>query len=116
MRSRDTTRSAGGHWRRLAGALAAAAGLLAAACSSGGATPTISNPEYSGFLAATEFVVGENRFPFVLRALDGGLLEDAQVQVRFYSFDRQTCLQRCRIFFPEPIPNVIMNRGRSRDV
>ena len=94
MHSLDTMRSASGRWGRIAGALAVAAGLLAAACSSSGATPTISNPEYSGFLAAREFVVGENRFPFVLRALRGGLLEDAQVQVGFYSFDGETPVLR----------------------
>ena len=51
-----------------------------AACTSG--------PEsvpYSGLIAASEFVVGENRFPFGLVSREGEFLEGADVTVRFYS-------------------------------
>ncbi len=40
--------------------------------------------EYSGILASSEFVIGQNRFPFGLVSEDGQLLENAQVDVRFY--------------------------------
>ncbi len=66
------------------------------ACSSSASAPEprsraspAPNPEYSGFLAASEFVVGKNRFPFALLSAEGRPLEDAQVQVRFYSLQRQ---------------------------
>ena len=65
-----------------------ALGFLLVACSSSSTTPTseqlASQPDYSGFVAATDFVVGENRFPFGLLSKDGEALEDAQVQVSFY--------------------------------
>ena len=83
------------------GFLALLIGLLIGACSSSsnapapasnGAVPSApaaisstANPEYSGFLAASEFVIGQNRFPFALLSVDGTPLEHAQVQVRFSS-------------------------------
>jgi hypothetical protein len=39
---------------------------------------------YSGFLAASEFVVGTNRFPFGLVDVNGDFLEGAAVNVRFF--------------------------------
>lgn len=78
--------------------VAAALALLAASCASndkfaapGGSTATRvgENSQYSGFLAATEFVVGENRFPFALLSVDGVPLEETQVQVGFYSLEKQ---------------------------
>ncbi len=70
--------------------------LVMAACSSPSApgssdgSPQPGQPEYSGFLAASEFVVGNNRFPFGLLSMDGQLLESAQVQVRFYLLAQET--------------------------
>ena len=73
------------------GALCLVLGLLAAACSSTAATPTTpSAPEYSGFRGATQFAVGENRFPFGLVSVDDQPLENAEVHVRFYSLEEQT--------------------------
>ncbi|MEX2430689.1 MAG: hypothetical protein WD645_02065, partial [Dehalococcoidia bacterium] len=40
-------------------------------------------------MAASEFVVGENRFPFGLVSVDGEFLEDAVVDVRFYSLEQE---------------------------
>ncbi|MBI4336330.1 MAG: hypothetical protein HY683_00675 [Chloroflexi bacterium] len=37
----------------------------------------------AGMLAGSEFLVGEDRFPFGVRALDGGLVEGAKVHARF---------------------------------
>jgi len=72
------------------GILVLALGLLTAACSSFPAKPiTATLPEYSGVIAASEFFVGENRFPFALVSSQGNLLEDARVQVRFYSLPQQ---------------------------
>ena len=78
-------------------AIALAAISLAVACGSPGGSPTgtpTSPPgafagSYSGILAASEFVVGENRFPFGLASRDGELLEEATVQVRFYSWEEE---------------------------
>jgi hypothetical protein len=85
-----------------------AIGLLLAACSSASSpaakltpaatatkaatiAPAASGPEafvpmaeYSGIIASSEFIVGQNRFPFGLVSEDGQLLEHAQVNVRFY--------------------------------
>ena len=68
--------------------LTLAIGALAwalAACSSPSPTATAipSGPEFNSFPGASEFVVGENRFPFVLASLEGQLLEGAQVDVTF---------------------------------
>lgn len=68
--------------------VAAALALLAASCGPT-ATRVGESPQYSGFVAATEFVVGENRFPFALLSVDGVPLEKAQVQVSFYSLEKQ---------------------------
>jgi len=65
-------------------------GLLLAACSSA-PSPAVPEAEafvpfaeYSGIIASSEFIVGQNRFPFGLVSEDGQLLENAQVSVRFY--------------------------------
>jgi hypothetical protein len=42
---------------------------------------------YSGFLTASEFVVGANRFPFGLVDVNGNFLEGAAVNVRFSLVD-----------------------------
>ena len=73
--------------------------LVAAACGSesdDGVTPAAGRsatqspaPQYSGFVGATEFIVGENRFPFAILSRDGGPLESAEVQVGFYTLHRQ---------------------------
>ena len=70
--------------------------LALAACSPASApvppddTPKLGQPDYSGFLAATEFVVGDNRFPFGLLSMNGQLLESAQVRVSFYLLAQET--------------------------
>ena len=63
---------------------------LSAACSSGPSTqgPTDGSTSYSGVLAATQFLVGENRFPFGLINVDGEELREAAVLVRFYSLNQ----------------------------
>ena len=66
--------------------------LLAIACSSGvRATPEPGSgaTQYSGVLAATDFVVGENRFPFALVTVDGTELRKAAIQVQFYSLAQE---------------------------
>ena len=71
-------------------------GLMLVACSSSGdsSAPNLPSlpetPEYSGFLAATEFLVGENRFPFGLVSVDGVALEDTPVQVSFYYLGQES--------------------------
>jgi hypothetical protein len=45
---------------------------------------------YSGFLAASEFVVGANRFPFGLVDINGDFLEGAAVNVRFFLVEGET--------------------------
>ena len=69
--------------RRLAAVLVLAAiGLVASACDGSDEAEGIS---YSGFLTASEFVVGPNRFPFGLVSRDGELLDGAAVTVSFFS-------------------------------
>lgn len=71
----------------------AAMALLLAACSTGSSTVVpagIPLPQYSGIIASSEFAVGDNRFPFGLISDDGKLLENAQVQVRFYLLTRES--------------------------
>jgi hypothetical protein len=66
--------------------------LLAVACSSQPEATTESAPralQYSGVLAATDFVVGKNRFPFGLITVDGTELRKAAVQVEFYSLAQE---------------------------
>jgi hypothetical protein len=65
-------------------------GLTLMGCGSGsssGQGPAAELPSpmksYSGFLAASEFVVGVNRFPFGLVDVNGNFLEGAAVNVRF---------------------------------
>ena len=41
-------------------------------------------PQYNSFHGASEFVVGENRFPFALASVEGEPLADAAVSVSFY--------------------------------
>lgn len=65
-------------------ALALVATLLSAC---GGDEPPTPSPTYSGVLGASEFTVGENRFPFGLADRDGAFLEDADVSVRFSKLD-----------------------------
>ena len=67
-------------------------GLLAAAaaCGTDDGAPTAAPKAYSGLMAASEFVVGENRFPFGLVAVDGEFLRDAKVRVRFFSLEDPT--------------------------
>ena len=57
--------------------------LLAAPACGGGEDGNAER--YSGLIAASEFVVGPNRFPFGLVSRDGAFLEDAAVSVRFFS-------------------------------
>ena len=66
----------------------AAVALLAVACGSSGAEPIPASADYNSFPGASEFVVGENRFPFVLVSLDGSLLEGATVQVEFFFLEQ----------------------------
>ena len=76
--------------------LVAVVTLLLAACSSAPSTPSRSaSPlpgvmDYSAIVAASEFVAGEDRFPFGLVSGDGSLLENARVQVRFYYLKQDT--------------------------
>ncbi|MBM3925080.1 MAG: hypothetical protein FJ320_03715 [SAR202 cluster bacterium] len=65
------------------------------ACGSDGGTPTpaasgtpsSSSAEYNTFIAATEFTVGSNRFPFALVSRDGTPLAGAQVNATFTQVD-----------------------------
>ena len=58
---------------------------VAVACSSSStSTPFPQGPEVSVIVAASEFVVGEDRFPFGLVSQEGALLENAEVRVRFH--------------------------------
>ena len=41
-------------------------------------------PHYNSFHGASEFVVGENRFPFAIASTDGEPLAHAAVSVNFY--------------------------------
>ena len=68
---------------RLVAAVAIALLLALGAC--GGASTTDAPARYSGIIAASEFVVGDNRFPFGLVSRDGDLLEGASINVRFFS-------------------------------
>jgi hypothetical protein len=69
--------------------------LLTVACSSSpSAAPDTGSSanepvRYSGVLAATEFLVGENRFPFGLITVAGEELRDVAVSVRFYSLSSE---------------------------
>ena len=69
---------------------AAAAAFLTVVCGSSGDEPNPSSADYNSFLGASEFVAGENRFPFVLASLDGGPLGGATVQVEFLLFEQGT--------------------------
>ena len=63
---------------------------LALACSTSTAsTPLPQMPEVSAIVAASEFVVGEDRFPFGLVSQGGALLEDAEVRVLFYHLNEE---------------------------
>ena len=41
-------------------------------------------PQYNSFLGASEFVVGQNRFPFAIASMEGEPLSDASVSVSFF--------------------------------
>lgn len=58
--------------------------LLAGACFPSVLEDDLTGFQYSGFIAASEFVTGENRFPFNIISLDGEPLENAEVTVRFH--------------------------------
>ncbi|MCH7481300.1 MAG: hypothetical protein IIC95_10010 [Chloroflexi bacterium] len=64
--------------------------IAAAACGTDDGPPSVGGKAYSGFIGASEFVVGENRFPFALVSVDGEELEDARVRVRFFSLEGRT--------------------------
>lgn len=46
--------------------------------------PSRQLPRYNSFLGASEFVIGENRFPFALASIEGDPLADANVSVSFH--------------------------------
>ena len=60
-------------------------GLLTTACGSSPERPDA--PQYNSFIGGSEFVVGENRFPFVLVSQDLNVLEGATIHVEFYSLE-----------------------------
>ena len=65
--------------------------LVAVSCGEGEDHSLPSATEvYSGFIAASEFVVGQNRFPFLLVAIDGATLEGADVRVSFSRVEGET--------------------------
>ena len=58
---------------------------VALSCSTSATSTSLpQGPEASAIVAASEFIVGEDRFPFGLVSRDGTLLENAEVQVRFH--------------------------------
>jgi hypothetical protein len=75
--------------------LAIGLAVVGMACASDGSTPASTAPntpgstsaaashEYNSFIAATEFTVGSNRFPFALVARDGKPLMGAEVKATF---------------------------------
>ena len=65
------------------------AALAVAACTSGHSAEGEGARQYSGVLGATEFVVGQNRFPFGLVDVDGRELAGASVQVQFYALTQE---------------------------
>ena len=75
---------------RLAAIVVGLLAVAAAGCGTDDGAPAVGGKAYSGLIAASEFVVGENRFPFGLVARDGGFLEDARVRVRFFSLEDGT--------------------------
>ena len=61
------------------------AGVTAAWLLLGGSgAPLQQHPSYNSFLGASEFAVGENRFPFAMASLDGDPLTHANVTVHFF--------------------------------
>ena len=64
--------------------LAVLAAALACSTSSATGTPLPQIPQVGVIVAASEFVVGEDRFPFGLVSQDGTLQENAEVRVRFH--------------------------------
>ncbi len=70
--------------------LAVVATLAACSSSDGTRTRIPAIPEYNSFLGASEFIVGENRFPFALASLEGQFLENAEVMVDFFVFREAT--------------------------
>ena len=63
--------------------------LAIAACTLGRSVNNEDAGLYSGVLGASEFVVGQNRFPFRLIDVDGRELTGAPVQVRFYALTQE---------------------------
>ena len=53
-------------------------------------------PQYNSFLGASEFVVGQNRFPFALASMEGEPLPDASVSVSFFFLQGQEWNYRFR--------------------
>ena len=53
-------------------------------------------PQYNSFMGASEFVVGENRFPFALASMEGEPLANASVSVSFYHLEGQEWRYRFR--------------------
>ncbi len=74
---------------RLAAVVFGLLAVAAAGCTDDG-EPAARGPAYSGLIAASEFVVGENRFPFGIVAVDGEFLERAIVRVKFFSLENPT--------------------------
>ena len=75
---------------RLATIVVGLLAVAAAGCGTDDGAPASGPKGYSGLIAASEFVVGENRFPFGLVAADGDFLENARVRVRFFSLEDPT--------------------------
>ncbi len=63
--------------------------ILAGGCNSNSPVTltSIQSDELSGLLAASEMVVGENRFPFGVMDVSGRLIPDAEVHVSFYKLN-----------------------------
>lgn len=64
--------------------------LVAVSCGDSEDQSSPSGKAYSGFVAAAEFVAGENRFPFALVDVDGATLEGADVRVAFSRMEGDT--------------------------
>lgn len=64
--------------------------LMAVSCGGEDDSPSAQDVSYSGFVAASEFVVGDNRFPFALLSIEGAMLEGAAVHVTFSRIEGET--------------------------
>ena len=81
-------------WKLRLGVFLLALAALGSLAGCGPDAPTTGEPSsgqtierYSGLIAASEFVVGPNRFPFGLVNVNGEFLESAAVNVRFSLWD-----------------------------